>query len=418
MKNKKIVSRSLLVLSGVVFLAGALFFACGGGGGGGTVTGPRTTKFVGTQSPGDFWTWTITTDSSGSGSFAAENTTRLFTYAGSVSPLAGDASGIFSMAVTTTTDPDVTPLPAAAFGIEMPNTMLMVATTPTFTFDHSGIVELSGRPPIIAAARGACPTTTTNVLWITMPDISWCPKAGASNPLGACAQADNAYGTASAVVSNGTYTIDITPYSLDGTAQTPSQLAPCTCNQGVISCLSGEKIAFTPSGVFFVDTSGSPVAGVVQPAAKIDIPTFLANGRSFKGLWYMSFDDFTGGCLSDSDCTAYPGGTCHSGHCGIPETAPISVTADGTKLNALMYSDIKTGTLGSSGGDLLISSGTQTVPGLIRSTLVTQCTSSISSTTDVAMAVRKINNKYVSFLISYSTCPTFNTGFNVMTIEQ
>ncbi len=129
------------------------------------------------------------------------------------------------------------------------------------------------------------------------------------------------------------------------------------------------------------------------------------------------WDDYYDGCISDGDCNdknGISGGTCLSSHCGVPETSPVSVTADGTNMNALEYTDIDNGLLSTSGGTVNFKNASQPAPGLITATVTASC----QLTFPIVMAVTQIKNKYVAFTISHSTCPTFDSPFNVLVVEQ
>jgi hypothetical protein len=393
-----------------------------------TVTVITTANYVGTQSPGDYWSWTETTDN-GSVTFTALNNTKDFNYSGSLTSLAGNSSGFSELNITSSTDPNIT-TPTSAYELEIPSTMVMAAVAPFYTFSHSGEVQLSIHGPVIAAAQGSCPSTgTTTVNWIVMPDDTWCPALGANIATGTCTTADNAYGTAVITVSStGTYTISVTPYHLDGTSGEAVSLSSCTCSSGVIQCTDGTNpvhIAFTPSGVFIEDTASYGIVGVVQPASNIDISStgLLASGNSFRGMVFDSWDDYYDECTTDINCNIYgiSGGTCISGHCGVSETQPISVTADGTNLNAVTYTNISTGSLNTIASAVNLSTASQNSPGLI-TTSITSPTSEEGcnnpGTFPFVMVATQINNKYVGFAISHSTCPTFDMPFNVFTIEQ
>lgn len=384
-----------------------------------------TANYVGTQSPGDYWSWTETTDN-GSVTFTALNNTKDFNYSGSLTSLAGNSSGFSELNITSSTDPNIT-TPTSAYELEIPSTMVMAAVAPFYTFSHSGEVQLSIHGPVIAAAQGSCPSTgTTTVNWIVMPDDTWCPALGANIATGTCTTADNAYGTAVITVSStGTYTISVTPYHLDGTSGEAVSLSSCTCSSGVIQCTDGTNpvhIAFTPSGVFIEDTASYGIVGVVQPGSPIVISNFLAIGNSFRGMVFDSWDDYYDGCIIDSDCNnqnGISGGTCHSGHCGVPETQPISVTADGTNLNEVTYTDIAAGSLNTVASVVNLSTASQGTPGLIITSITSPTIGcNIPGSFPFVMVATQINNKYVGFAISHSTCPTFDMPFNVFTIEQ
>ncbi len=188
----------------------------GCGGGGNSKTG--TTNFVGTQTPGDYWSWTRTTDTSGSVTFTAINNTQGLNYSGSETQLTGISAGFSKLNITSSNDTKL-PIPASAYTLEIPDTMVMAAVAPFYTFDHDGTVQLSVNGPVVAAAQGACPSEgITSANWIIMPGSDWCPTATAVIATKSCSSADNAYGTAVITVSGGTYAVDVTAYHLDGSA--------------------------------------------------------------------------------------------------------------------------------------------------------------------------------------------------------
>ena len=374
---------------------------------------PTSTGFVGTQSPGDFWSWTI--NNSSSGTFTAVNNTKSFNYSGSVTGLTGNSAGISKVSVTSTTDPSLTP-PTSAYAVEIPNTALLVATGP-FVVDVSGNQD-SIHPPVFAVAQGSCPSTGANLNWITMPPATWCPTDTAIGPLNGCSSADDAYGTAVITVSGGTYGISVTSFKLDGSPGSGSfDLSGCTCADGLIQCTDGSnnpvRISFTPSGVFFVDTPSSAFAGIVQPDSNIDLTDFLKFARTFKGLWYTSLDSL-GIFNNQSDCESNGGTWINGTTCGTHSTQPISAGTDGTQLSGHPYSDVDNGTPSAQGGSIDFASASQPAPGLIKATFTSACG---PPTSDIVLAVRQVNNKYVGLILTHSPCTTFDVGFNVLAIE-
>jgi len=211
-----------------------------------TVAPSSTANYVGTQSPGDFWSWTI---DSVAGTFSATNNTKSFNYSGTVSALAGNP-GISKLSVTSTTETGLTP-PQSAYMIEVVNTALLVANAPIYT-TPSG-TQQSIKPPIFATAQGSCPSTGVNVNWIAMPSANWCSTAGDPNPLvnggAGCTSGDNAFGTAAISVSGSTYGMTVTSYRLDGTADPsgPFILSGCSCSNGLIQCTDSGSHPVTPA---------------------------------------------------------------------------------------------------------------------------------------------------------------------------
>jgi len=397
-----------------------------GGGSSSSSSGTTTASYVGTQTPGDYWSWIETTDSSGAVNFTAANNTKNFSYSGSESRLTGNSAGLSKLNITSSTDPNIT-TPTSAYKLAIPNTMVLAAMAPFYTFNHSGQVQLSIHGPVVAAAQSSCPTASlTNVNWIVMPNDNWCPASGSALATGTCTSASNAYGTAKIIFSGGAYAVTVTPYNLDGTNGTPVNLTSCTCSEGVIQCTDTNsnpvKIAFTPSGVFIMDTANYGLVGVVQPSSSITLTDFLSNGRTFKGMQFIPWDDYYDGCTTDSDCNnvyGISGGTCLNNHCGVPETCPISITADGTNLNALTYTNIDSGTLNTSVASVTFTYASQPSPGLITAQIISPTTGCTTpGTFPIVMAVSQINGKYVALVLSHTTCPTYDTPFNVLAIEQ
>jgi hypothetical protein len=109
---------------------------------------------------------------------------------------------------------------------------------------------------------------------------------------------------------------------------------------------------------------------------------------------------------------------------GTPETAPASMTTDGTSLIYQQYANIDAGTLSQSSTSVALNGVAQTVaPGLITTTF-TNCD---GNTSPMAIALTQINGKYVSFAIGYSpgqgpsiggNCPDYTHGFNVLAVQQ
>lgn len=389
----------------VLALAASMLISCGD-------NSSSASNYVGTQSPGDYWTWTEPAD----GSFTAVNNAKSYTYSGSEATLSGNSSGITKLTITSSNDPSIqSGLPVSGYAIKVPNTMIMAAVPPFATVNQPGATMVSEHGPVVAAAQGSCPAngTTTNVNWIMMPKKEWCPANGTAAiptaPGGStCTTADPAYGTASIVVdTSGNYTVNVTAKTLAGASATAPTLSQCSCSSGVIQCTDNSsqvvKIAFTPSGIFIMDTANYGVAGVVQSnITAANFSDFYANGNTFKGISFWSFDDPNG----------WP---------GIPETAPASMTADGTQLTYRQYADINAGTLSQNPPTSVSFNNPQTVaPGLITTTF-SNCDGNASS--PMALALTKINGKYVVFAIGYSPggvggCPTYTHGFNALAVQQ
>lgn len=184
MKHFKVLLLATLVFAFFI----AILLGCGGGGGDVTTTA-TSRSYLGTQSPGDVWSWAITTDAGGSGSFSATNATTTYTYSGTVSTL---PSKFLKLAITATTDPAITPLPAYAYAFEIPNTAVIVKPAG----NHARV--------IIAAAQGTSPTANGSYNWLTIPTTGW--------------NADNsvAYGVTSTTLTGSTFDFSHSYYLLSG----------------------------------------------------------------------------------------------------------------------------------------------------------------------------------------------------------
>ncbi len=250
----KIWLSGLVLLLAVSLIAGCKLWSSSSGS---STTTPTSYSYLGTQSPGDVWSWTLTADS-----FSAKNVTKNYTYSGSKSTL---ASGFFKLVVTATTDPGVTP-PATAYAVEFPNTALLV--------------QPAGTAPrvVVAASAGACPTAADTYNWVTMPRLSWNSAS------------DEAYGTAASTINSGSFTFNIQPNLLSGTALTPSySQSGWTCSNGSFA-KSGATFAFgiTPSGIFIGDEGAGAggMIGVNAPATAVDLTA--VKSKTYRGFQFST----------------------------------------------------------------------------------------------------------------------------------
>ena len=381
--------------------------------GGGEQAHNTTANFFGTQSPGDYWTWAETTSNS-SVSFTAANNTQNQTYSGTATRLSGNSTGFTKLDVTSSTDRTIT-LPATAYEIEIPGTMLMAATPPFGIIDPTTSALASQHGPVVAATQGSCPAngTATHVNWVLMPTSGWCPANNTPNMPpdgGTCTTADYAYGTATiATDASGNYAVSTIAYHLDdlpGTAGTTSAFSSCSCSSGLIQCTdpsnsnSRARMAFTPSGIFIMDTLNNGIAGVVQSnITAANYMDFYANGNAFRGMEFYAYDNYL--------------------NVGGPVASPLYLTGDGTKLNAYQYTDVDSGSLTPLISSVFFNNGNTVAPGLITTTF-TNCDGSISN---MATAITKVGGQYIAFSISYSpgggagNCSQYTHGNNILAVQ-
>lgn len=385
-------SRKFLLCAAMAALS-LLLVSCGGGGGGGGVSGgavqeSATRAYVGTQTAGDFWTWSVTT-SDGTETFIAANQYTGYSYSGTATPLTGNATGFTKLTYTASTDPDVT-AGDTAYMIEIPDTVVIAVPGP-FTQLNNGdgiLYTGSNNPPVMAVEQGTCPTLGGSFNWVMVPPMTWC-SGDDPNPQAACPQGNSvgpAYGTTQITVLDGSYGMTVQPFLLSGTAQAPFTMTGAVCSDGVIrgtdSLGRALNVAFTPSGLFFIDLprgQGSMVGA--DAGTTLNFTDFLENGRAFAGFSFMSIRDFGN---QNPSYTA-------------PDTAPVQATANGTTINGTSFSDLDSGTLvqSGSGAGAALNLVSQPSPGLITYTVQES-----DGTHNGVFVVTQIGGKYYFFSIS------------------
>jgi hypothetical protein len=324
----------------------------------------------------------MTTAGSGAETFTATNEHTGYTYSGTAVALAGNATGFTKLTYTSSTDPGVT-AGATAYEIEIPGTMVMAVPGPFSQLNNGdGILYVgSNNPPVMAVAQGTCPTSSGSFNWIMVPPKGWC-SGGDSQ--GTCPNGPGsvgpAYGTAQITVSNGSYGMTVQPYLLSGTSQASFTMTGATCSNGVItgtdSLTRTLNVAFTPSGLFFIDLprgQGSMVG--TDASTPVVFADFLKNGRTFIGWSFMSIRDF-----NDPSYTA-------------PDTSAVQAVANGTTVNGSSFLDLDTGTLQTGAGTTL-NLVAQPSPGLITYTTVES-----DGTHNGVFAIKQIGGKYYFFSI-------------------
>lgn len=359
--------RLKVLLSGFALLAivssvtGCKLWSSGGGSSGSSGTSPVSYTYLGTQSPGDVWSWTSTATT-----FAADNLTRNYTYAGTKTAL---ANGFLKLVVTSTTDPGVT-VPATAYAVEFPDTALLV--------------QPAGAAPrvVVAASAGACPTAADTYNWVTMPRLGWNPAS------------DEAYGTAASAISSGSFTFNIQPNLLDTTAMTPYSQSGWTCSNGSFTN-SGSTFAFgiTPSGIFIGDegTNAGGMIGVNAPAANVNLADVMS--KTYRGFQFST------------DTTTVANVTEPIG--GEPATG-----ADTGKMLGFSYGgdgNVETDTRCST-CDGIIDLTTQSSPGLVTGTIT-----SGGGTNNATFVISQVSGKYVMFGV---TTTGSGAPYNFLVIEQ
>jgi hypothetical protein len=342
--------RLLTCLAAAILTVPFLLFAGCSGGGGSSAPAASTTQtvsnsYLGTQSPGDVWSWTIAKDSSGSGTFLATDSTTGKTYSGNVATL---PNKFLRLSITASSDSGA--VGSIAYAIEFPGTALIAKPAG------------GNDAPVVAAAQGSCPDPGT-YNWIKMPTTAW---NSATDP---------AFGTVVTAGNASSLGFNVAAYLLGG-GSAGSSTDSGTCSAGKITTLGGMTIGVTPSGVF-IDDEGANGGGVgmQQPPAKIGSATILQQGKEFRGFVFMTHPP--------------------QGQDGV---MPVWARTKGDGvITAGQYTNFAGGTEDTCpGGDscAALSIGTELVPGTFTGTMEDIHTSTAHPFT---LVINKINGKYMVF---------------------
>ena len=230
---------------------------CGCGGAVSSSSNGLTHNYLGTQAPGDVWSWQITDTT-----FTATNQTLGFHYSGNKSVL---STGFMKLQVTSTDDPGVT-AGQSAYALELPGTALLIKP-----------VGADTKPPIVASCLGSNPPG---------PQVKF--NFVAIGKVGFNAVTDQAYGYTILNVSGNSYTGPTHQWNINGSALADGT-ANFTGDNGLMTDLNGPggapvTGAMTPSGVCALDYGPNlgGVIGVKQPAANIDLADLAS--RHFRGF--------------------------------------------------------------------------------------------------------------------------------------
>ncbi len=352
----------------------ALLSGCGSGTPAAKTTSPTSTpnSYLGTQSPGDAWSWTITRDASGTGTFSGTNNTSGKQYSGTVATL---SNKFLQLKITSSSDASVVGTTAPA--VEFPTTALVVQ--PAGANDS----------PMIAAAQGTCPTQGSSYNWIKIPNLTWDPTV------------DAAFGTATTSGTGDSFDFSIASYLLGGS--TPFNTVDDTgfaCSSGEISSSDTTMPLFgaTPSGMLVGDqgTNGG-VIGMLQPQADIGSAAILQQGREFRGYVFMTHPPMGPDGVTPVDKTE----------------AVWAHTLGDNLITAGRYTDFTNGVEDvCPGGDscATFSLGTEVAPGEFAGTM----TDSHAGSHPFTLMINQISGKYMIFGFSYNDAPSRPLLFMVM----
>ncbi len=313
---------------------------------------------MGTQGPGDVWSWQLNGTT-----FTASDQTIGTTYSGTESTL---STGFLKLTVTSTNDPNVSD-GQSFYAIELPGTALLLKEAGADT-----------KQPIVAGALGSDPAGPT----VSFNYVS----VGAAN---FNAATDDAFGDVTFNVSGNNYTGTSSRYLIDGTQLSDGQ-ADFTGNNGEMTDLNvpggGTATgAMTPSGVCVIDygPNNGGVIGVMQPASNVNLATI--GSLSFRGFLINQ-----------------------------GKTQPVAVTpnGDGT-LHGAGYelpSGVETGTFDPNGSGVTVTFTGQPHPGEVTTSIATT-----GGTDTVVAAVNQVGGKYMLFAFGVGSD---GTPYNIVLMQD
>ena len=323
-----------------------------------------TRNYMGTQTPGDIWSWTITTDLVGSGTFSASNDTLGNTYSGTVVTL---ANGFLKLTVTATSGPGPAFIPE--YALEFPGTALIIK--PAGTGDA-----------IVAVALGDCPTASATYNWVDLLELGWVVAT------------DQAYGVSDSTVTGSGSNFDFshTNYRLDGTPLAPEIATGFTCSGGIITHPTDPTvIVATPSGAFIGDKGlgAGGMVGMQAPSSDIVWSDVVLAGREYRGV---IFED---------------------GNLDEDPTRPVWARPDGLGgLTGGQWDNFEANVENTTITDTVtVTFDDQNSPGVVEA-LVTDS----SGTTNMVLMINIINGKY--FIYGAHENSFYSIGANFLLIEQ
>ena len=273
-----------LYMVALIFISLAFIYGCGSAAtsGGSSTSGVTivanrvgTYEYSGTQSPGDMWTWMISTET-----FFGSNESNGFWVSGTWETL----SNKFCKAFVNNAN-NLSAISKEAYFIEFPDTMLLIHPCDANSDNKDNI--------IVCTAHSSTQPTAGKYVWVTMPWQGW-------------AIGDTAYGSVEATLS-GAWSFNVTNFLLTGEPESNVTKSGYTFSDGIMDNThypTDPKLFMTPTGVFMGDngTNGG-FAGASVEAINI---TDLAN-KNYRGVRFVY--NSTSGTNETLPVTAYPNGT-------------------------------------------------------------------------------------------------------------
>ena len=363
----------LMRFSGLLVVAAMLGLGCGDSS---SSSSAAATEYKGTQSPGDYWTWSL-----GSTTFTAVNNTTGNNYSGTLASL----NSKFKMLVVTATDDSAL---QTAMAQSVTNSVGYAVEIPGLAL----VVKPAGNDEnvIICGAKGDClPAATYDFNWVIIPSQNYTSGQEA---------------TGTAVVTFTASTVDalVKGYSLSGTPTGTNAETGMSCASGEIS-LSGqtpgqnETFFISPSGVFVNDQGSNPSGnaggfiGFQQPSANVDLSDLAASGREFRGVLFQL--DWT----------------------GVEDTQLVYMAGNGSALTGGTFTDIEAVSGGKGPVEVTINLTGQPNPGLIGGSVVdSQATHAM-----VFMVNKMTDSNGVTRYFGFGFGEDANTSkpFNVLFVE-
>jgi len=246
--------------------------------------GATVARYLGTQPPGDVWTWTL---DHGAGTFSAQDETNGYTYSGTISQVTGTGivgNGFTRLSIASTTDPAASSwLKHEAFAVELPGVALLVSPPGPPALADGGVSNGYYSSLIVASAVGTCPATGGTFNTIVIPRTTWASQGSLLMP--GESVTGPGYGTATLGLSGGSFTIsgtttgvtltytDAGDWTITDAGVTSIPSATFGCDGGYLTSATAgtPTIGVTPAGVLIEDMGGadpsiSGLIGVAQTA--------------------------------------------------------------------------------------------------------------------------------------------------------
>jgi hypothetical protein len=263
--------------------------------------GATVATYLGTQPPGDVWTWVL---DHGAGTFSAGDLTTGYTYAGTLAQVTGTrivGNGFTKLSIASTTDPAAAGwTKQEAFAVEFPGVALLVSPPGPAATGNNGNGYYSKL--IVASAVGTCPTAGGTFNTIVVPRSGWENQASVLT-VGQSITGPG-YGTAVLGVSGGSYTVGgstaqvtftytAAGYTMDAavTSSGPTNTYGCDGGQLTSATAGTPTVGVTPAGVLIEDMGGTDpnISGLIG-VRQTTVPSLAALQGDYLGFVFAWSD--------------------------------------------------------------------------------------------------------------------------------